>query len=240
MLLYIIRHADPIYDPDSLTELGREQAEALAPRLAVNGIDKAFSSPAVRAQMTAKPACVLLGIEYKIEDWMCESLAWKDFACEVDFEEEGARRHSWTFFRQNTKMKYDEIIKSGGQWHESESFAQVNAVEGYKRIAENSDGFTERLGYRRDGGGYKIIRPSDEKIAAFCHQGFGLIWLSYLLDIPPHLFLSTFDLSHSGVTILEFKNYKDGCTAPKCLCLSDTSHIYQAGLPMRYNHRLDI
>ena len=235
MLLYIIRHADPIYDPDSLTELGHKQAEALAPRLAVNGMDRAFSSPNMRAQMTAKPACDLLGIKYEIEDWMSENLAWRDFSCEIS-----PGVHGWTFQRQNTKIKYDEKIKSGGKWYESEYFAKVNSIEGYKRIADCSDEFTERLGYCRENGGYRIIRPSDERVAAFCHQGFGTLWLSYLLDISPHLFLTSFDISHSGVTILEFKNYEDGYTSPKCLCLSDLSHIYQSGLPMKYNNHIKI
>jgi len=235
MLLYIIRHADPIYDPDSLTELGHKQAEALAHRLAVNGLDKAFSSPNMRAQMTAKPTCELLGIDYGIEDWMSENHAWRDFSCEI---RDGVR--GWTFHRQNTKIKYDETIKSSGKWYESEYFKKVNAVEGYRRIADCSDEFTERLGYRREDGGYRIIRPNDERVAAFCHQGFGTLWLSYLLDISPHVFLSSFDMSHSGVTILDFNNYEDGYTAPKCLCLSDLSHIYKSGLPMKYNNYIKI
>ena len=54
MLLYIIRHGDPIYAPDSLTPKGHLQAAALAKRLAVHGLDKIFASPLVRAQQTAK------------------------------------------------------------------------------------------------------------------------------------------------------------------------------------------
>ena len=236
MLLYIIRHADPIYSPDSLTELGHKQAEALVQRLAVNGLDKVYSSPNMRAQMTAKPICSFLGIKYEIENWMSEDLAYRDFACEIKEE----NRYNWTFHRQNTRFKYDETIKSDGQWYESKYFSMVNAKEGYRRIAECSDDFTERLGYKREDGAYKIIRANDERVAAFCHQGFGMLWLSYLLDIPPHIFLANFDISHSSITILEFKNYADGCTAPKCLCLSDTSHIYQSGLPMKYNNFIDI
>ena len=56
MLLYVIRHADPIYNPDSLTEKGKRQAEALGRRLAVHGLDRIYASPMNRAQMTAKPA----------------------------------------------------------------------------------------------------------------------------------------------------------------------------------------
>lgn len=235
MLLYIIRHADPIYSPDSLTDLGHKQAEALAERLAANGFDKVYSSPNMRAQMTAKPTCALIGLEYVIENWMSEDLAYRDFACA---REDGV--YGWIFQQQNTKIKYDEIIMSGGKWYESKYFSKVNAEKGYNRIAECSDDFTKRLGYKREYGAYKIIRANEERVAAFCHQGFGMIWLSHLLDIPPHLFLSSFDMSHSSITILEFKNYDDGYTAPKCLCLSDTSHIYHSGLPMKYNNYIDI
>ena len=60
MLLFYIRHGDPIYDPDSLTPLGQEQAKALAKRLIVHGVDKVYSSPSNRARMTAQPLSVLL------------------------------------------------------------------------------------------------------------------------------------------------------------------------------------
>ena len=57
MFLYYFRHGDPIYVPDSLTELGHEQAKALVKRTGYKGLDKIFSSPSIRAQMTAEPTC---------------------------------------------------------------------------------------------------------------------------------------------------------------------------------------
>ena len=60
MFLYFIRHGDPIYDPDSLTLLGEEQAKALAKRLALYGLDEIYSSTSNRAQRTAQPTCELL------------------------------------------------------------------------------------------------------------------------------------------------------------------------------------
>ena len=42
MLFFYIRHGDPIYDPDSLTALGEKQADSLAKRLSVYGIDRIF------------------------------------------------------------------------------------------------------------------------------------------------------------------------------------------------------
>ena len=45
MRLLIIRHGDPDYAKDSLTEKGKLQAQALAKRLAVHGLDRIYASP---------------------------------------------------------------------------------------------------------------------------------------------------------------------------------------------------
>ena len=75
MLLYIIRHGDPIYEPDSLTEKGKLQAQALARRLAVHGLDRIYASPLIRAQQTARPTCELLHKEPVILPWTSEQAA---------------------------------------------------------------------------------------------------------------------------------------------------------------------
>jgi bisphosphoglycerate-dependent phosphoglycerate mutase len=72
MLLYIIRHGDPNYELDCLTERGKLQAEAVGKRMLDAKIDRIFTSPMGRAIETAKPACELLGIDYKIEEWTHE------------------------------------------------------------------------------------------------------------------------------------------------------------------------
>ena len=60
MLLYYVRHGDPIYNPDQLTPLGQRQAEAIGKRLAVHGIDKIYSSTSTRAYQTALPLAEML------------------------------------------------------------------------------------------------------------------------------------------------------------------------------------
>ena len=72
MLLYIVRHADPIYETDSLTDRGKLQAKAVAKRLQKSSIERIFSSPLGRAKETADYTCKLLGIEKSIEDWTRE------------------------------------------------------------------------------------------------------------------------------------------------------------------------
>ena len=60
MLFFLIRHGDPIYNPDSLTPLGHRQAEAIAKRLAVYGVDRVYASTSERARLTSVPTCELL------------------------------------------------------------------------------------------------------------------------------------------------------------------------------------
>ena len=82
MLLYIVRHGDPIYNPDSLTPKGHLQAKALSKRFLVGGLDKIYSSPMIRAQQTAQPTAEVLGLPIEIEPWTEELAAAKDFFVE--------------------------------------------------------------------------------------------------------------------------------------------------------------
>jgi hypothetical protein len=72
-------------------------------------------------------------------------------------------------------------------------------------------------------------------VALFAHQGFGLAFLSCLLDIPYPQFSTHFDMCHTGVTVIEFKE-RDGYAYPLVLTLSSDSHIYKDGLPTNYNN----
>ena len=63
MRLILVRHGDPNYELDCLTELGHRQAKVVAERLMEEGIQKIFCSPQGRAQQTAKPFAELSGLE---------------------------------------------------------------------------------------------------------------------------------------------------------------------------------
>ena len=231
MLLYVIRHGDPCYDPDSLTPLGKRQAEALGRRLAQSGIDEVYSSPLVRAQQTAAPLCEMLHKKAEILEWTSEALAWQEFTFHDPRYNGGL---NWAFHAQTDKYKTAENLALGEKWYEAEPFCQSDAKNGWERIGRESDAFLEKLGYRREGLRYQIVSPSKKHVAVFCHQGFGTTWLAHLLGVPPLVFWSTFDISHTSVTIIRFPNNADGWCAPMCIALSDTSHIYAERLPLKF------
>jgi probable phosphoglycerate mutase len=102
-----------------------------------------------------------------------------------------------------------------------------------------SDAFVERLGYRREDGLYRILRPSEEKVALFCHAGFSMVWFPYLLDVDPVWFWTSFDLTHAGIIVVRFENHPEGLTAPRCLAWSDTGPLFHAGLELKYNDEIE-
>ena len=243
MLLYIVRHGHPVYAPEEkLTELGHRQARALAPRLVEAGITKIFSSPLRRARETAQPTADALGLPIEIEPWTSEDLAWDRFTKPVSTDKVPWGT-TWVWFSDDPgQFVRGANHDCGDRWAEIEPMSVVpQARAGYEQLMADSDEFLEKLGYKRDGNEYVITEPNDERVAVFCHQGFGLTWLSHLLRIPPTIFWNEFDISHSGVTIVEFRNYACGRTVPKCLCLSDLSHLFAADdCNMLYHQEMQI
>ena len=125
----------------------------------------------------------------------------------------------------------------GHKWYEHKDFTEYK--KGVERISDETYNFFKSLGYEhiKNTGKYKVLKPNDERVAFFAHQGFGLAFLSEILDIPYPMFVNHFDLCHSSMTVIEFKE-NDGYAIPKVLTLSSDSHIYREGLPTKYNNEL--
>jgi probable phosphoglycerate mutase len=234
MLLYIIRHGDPIYVTDTLTERGKLQAEAVGKRLAKVGIDRIFTSPMGRARETAEPLCRLLGKEYTVEDWTHE-IEDERLTPFPDGVMKSVSVVQNTYFRADGNLYLD--YEHAG---ECDGFRESGMAGKTKWIEAQGDAFLERLGYRKEGENYRILFPNEEKVALFCHGAFGRAWISTLLHIPLHMMWASFEYTHTGVTVLKFENYANGITAPRCLCYSDISHLYAAGLDTRYNGKIEI
>ena len=237
MIFYYIRHGEPTYNPDSLTPLGIRQAEALAKRLALYGLDKICGSTSTRAIMTAKPACEILKKEPILLDFANESYAWNDFAIQTA----NWKEKTWLFYDKRVVDIFNskDIRDLGDRWYDHSEFIKYNYEKGIDRIYNEADSFFESLGYEhiRYTGKYKVKKSNDQRIALFAHQGFGLAFLSCLLDIPYPMFCTHFDICHTGVTVIEFCETGGYCI-PKILTLSQDSHLYREGLPTKYNDRL--
>lgn len=240
MLFYFIRHGDPVYDPDSLTPLGHRQAEAVAKRLAVYGLDEIYSSTSNRAKLTAKPTCELLKLEMKTLDFANESYAWADFTTE---REDGVPGRTWLFHNRRTAllMSSREMRDLGDKWYDHPELRSGGYEKGVNRVYDAADGFFRSLGYDhiRYSGRYRSVSPNGKRVALFAHQGFGLAFLSCVLDIPYPAFCTHFDITTTGMTVIEFSD-NGGVTVPKMLMHSSDSHLYREGLPTLYNGYINV
>lgn len=225
MKFFYIRHGEPIYDPDSLTDRGHEQAAKLVPYFLGCGLDRIYSSTSNRAIQTAKPTCKALGVDMRLLDFANEKYAYRDFSIG-----EGNER-SWLSgdWASRSLFASMEIKELGFRWYEHYALEKYNYKNGVERVYDDCDKFFLSLGYEHERytGRYRVIAHSDENIALFAHEGFGKIFLSCLLDMPYPYTCNYFCMSHTGITKINFIE-NDGYAIPIVNFWSSQGHLYKA------------
>lgn len=226
MKLYIIRHADPDYPNNTITPDGHLEAQALAKRMTKLGLDRIYCSPLGRALHTMQYTADALHMKATILDWTQEldSLGFKvapPLSITVAWDIPGE-----ILLNQNP-------LPSHQDWHTRSDLKDLNAKEVFEDLIQHSDEFLKTLGLERQGTRYRVMRPNTEKVAVFCHGGFGLTWLAHLLQIPLTIMWSGFWLPPTSVTTILFDQRSPEWATPRCIGLSDTSHLYEAGLEIK-------
>ena len=109
MKLLIVRHADPDYSIDSLTETGWKEAALLAQRLKREDVKAFYCSPLGRARDTASLTLKAMEREAEILPWL------REFAPKVD---KPNRKNSvaWDWLPQD--WTDEEIFFDKNRWHE--------------------------------------------------------------------------------------------------------------------------
>ncbi len=238
MLFFYIRHGDPTYQPDELTPLGRRQAEALGRRLAQFGVDRIYSSPSVRAMQTAEPLCEMLHKEKTTLDFCHEALAYEELKVETA---PGQYRWACETPSLRRQLARSDVRALGKSWYEHEAFAAYRErfARCMTRVGAGCDRLLSELGYEHidEENVYRVTHANDERVALFAHAGVGRVILSHILDIPyPMLGVHT-DMTHTGMTVLEFRD-EGGWCIPRLLMYSADGHLYRDGMPTLYNNRI--
>lgn len=215
MVLYIIRHGNPDYENDTLTEFGWQEAEILGERMAKEAPDLIFTSPKGRAIATAVPTCRRMGKESVVEPWMVERN-------EYMYPIEDALRDTAGF----TYTLKDGVTELNDYSSDEER------AKCLKELVESSDAFLEKLGYRREGGLYRIVEPNDMKVACYCHGGFGTAWISHLLGMMPSSGALRLGMDTTSITKFEFKESPrlPGYAYPVMTVFNDVYHLREVGL----------
>ena len=222
MKILIIRHGDPDYSIDSLTEKGWREAKLLSERLCKLSIDDFYCSPYGRARDTASLTLQKVNKEAEILEWL------REFDATIPSPFTGADRIPWDLppsFWGNEREYYD--IEA---WSRVEAMKSGNAQEVYKQTADGIDALLRRYGSNREG---MIYRGGEDKtIALFCHFGLGIAILAYLLGISLPVAQHNFFLAPTSVTTLVSETDQKGYSHFRAIGVGDVSHLYAAGEPI--------
>ena len=226
MRILIIRHGDPNYKIDSLTERGFKEAELLSQHLVKLKPSEIYCSELGRAQRTAEPTIEKTGLKPTLCNWLIE---YPISANVTDEERENG--HTWL---TPWEVKHDEWISDPrycnfDTWLDTVRFNGGKFAERQKYIGEEFDKVMASKGLIRDGYIYRITdeyqKHKDEVLLFFCHFGLSLALTAHILPLSLPLLWNGFNIDPTGIT--EFMPDKGGkdFVILRCMRLNDTSHL---------------
>ncbi len=230
MRLFFIRHGDPDYDNDTLTQLGRKEAEALAMRMVNTPMDAVFVSPLGRARETAEATLSRIGIEGTVCDWL------REFDAPIHRpDKEGELGITWDWLPQDW-MPVSKFY-SIDTWLDADVMKETDVKSEYERVCSNLDSVLSSFGYAREGRFYRVKEANTKTLCFFCHYGVTCVMLSHLLSISPMLLWHGLVAAPASVTELVTEERREGIASFRMNHYGDTSHLEKAGLPTNLNAR---
>ena len=143
MKIIFIRHGEPNYEIDSLTEKGWREAELLSKRTAKWNVTDFYCSPLGRAKDTASFTLKNAGREAEILPWL------REFDAPVLDPETGKRRIPWDFLPDVLDANRD--LYDHDLWTQNPIMKTGNMDENYRVVTDGLDALLARYGYVRDG-----------------------------------------------------------------------------------------
>lgn len=246
MRILLIRHGDPDYDRDTLTEKGRREAALLAKAALSMHIDDCYTSPLGRARDTASYSLKVLGKEAKTLNWLTEfpavvdlnlskelALAYPD-ADEKDSRFE-ARNVIWDMVPSYWTDRPQYL--DADQWRQCPTALCGDGAEVYDRVCGEFDKLLESYGYVRKKRCYQVIRENTQTIACYCHFGIICALLSHLWNVSPFILWHGVALAPSSVTEIVSEERQKGIASFRALRIGDISHLYAGEEPPSFAAR---
>ena len=219
MRIVFVRHGEPDYAHDCLTERGRIQAQAAAERLREEGIEEIYSSPLGRATETAAFTAEALGLPVRMLDYMRE-LHWGS----MDGTPMPADGHPWDLADMLAAESRDLTDPA---WREHPYFRNNKVTAEADHVARKTDEWLRTLGYERNGAYYRCLRPDGRQatVALFSHGGSSAAAMGHILNLPFPYACALFHIEFTGLTIIRLDR-NPGRQALPCLELAnDGRHI---------------
>ncbi len=219
MKLILIRHGDPDYENDALTEKGKKEAELLSRRLKNFPMDEIYVSPLGRAKQTSTPTlekCQRTAVE----------LAWlREFEAPIHRPDkpEGILSIPWDWMPEDW-MVCPEFYDYD-RWMEHPLMKTGNVGMEYKRVTGCFEAFLSEHGYVKDGNLFRVTHANNDMIVFFCHFGVSAVLISYLLHVSPMVLWHGLVAAPSSVSVLATEERRKGYASFRMNTYGDTSHL---------------
>lgn len=217
MNIYFIRHGDPDYSTDSLTELGHEQAKLLAEAIKDLKIDEVYQSSMGRAQQTCDYSAKKWGLTPVTIDWAKE-LCWGDKSGNA-----WASESPWNI---NERMiKNEHKYPNGETWKNLTELQNDRIIEDIENRCIYLDKFLEEHGYVRENQLYHVLEKNDKNIAVFCHGGVICDFISHITNVPFFQFIAHVGLGVTSVSKIKLSGNQNEYCAGQIAFLNDSKHL---------------
>ena len=230
MRLIFIRHGDPDYEHDALTEKGVREAKLLAGRVSTWDVEKFYVSPLGRAQQTASYTLEKMGRTAKTMDWL------REFSYAINTPETGYRVIPWDLFPDYFTTVPEFYDKD--KWLESDIVkSSPEMAAKYHEVCAGIDSILQSSGYERHGLYYRtdsaVTDGDDNKnVVLFCHFGVTSLIISYLLGISPILLWQGFIAAPTSITVLNAEKRLNDDAYFRIQSFGDASHLTVNGEPI--------
>lgn len=237
MRILLIRHGDPDYENDTLTEKGCREADLLAKRASSLYLGECYVSPLGRAQRTARPCLETTGSSAKILDWL------QEFPSKLDINKAPELEEAYPDVEKNGEKYQPRIVwdmlpgyltehteyMERDAWRNSLVAKCSDMEKVYDNVIKEFDDFLEKHGYIRENGHYRVEKESTETVTFFCHFGLIGVLLSHLWNVSPFTLWNSLALAPTSVTELVTEERKQGIAYFRGLKVGDISHLYAGG-----------
>ena len=221
MKILIVRHGEPNYEIDGLTDKGKIEAELVSKRLEKENIANIYCSPLGRARLTAKPTEEKTGLSAEILPWLQEFTVAK---IKVPYLER--EKICWDILPEF--MNGCENIYHPTKWLDVDFIKNSDVPACYKDVCDGLDALLLKHGYKRCGHNYEAVNPNHDTVILFCHFGLTAVLLSHLLNCSPYsLWQHTFTAPTSVTTVYTEERVR-GIAQFRAASIGDISHLYVA------------
>ena len=218
MKILLIRHGDPDYTIDSLTEKGWKEAEYLSERIAKLDVKEFYVSPLGRAKDTASFTLEKMNRQAIECPWL------REFAPRIARPDKEEKSITWDWLPQDWTEQ--ENFYQYDKWFESDILSEGKVKEEYDWVVENFDALLEKHGYVRKGHFYEAKKPNNDTIVLFCHFGVGCVLLGHLLGISPMVLWHGLCAAPTSVATIVTEERRKGIAYFRMSAYGDISHLY--------------